>query len=112
MTKAPHVATVSSLVMFGMTVVTGALAQPAPVGPHPRIWLDAVTRSGMQAQAGVANSPVARGAARCAAARENPSSYSTGGWQGFEFVTTLSGCLASWVASGGADDLATAIKYW
>lgn len=35
-----------------------------------------------------------------------------GGWQGFEFVTTLSGCLVSWAATGSADDLGTAIKYW
>jgi hypothetical protein len=35
-----------------------------------------------------------------------------GGWQGFEFVLTLSGCLASWAATNDADDLETAIKYW
>lgn len=35
-----------------------------------------------------------------------------GGWQGFEFVTTLSGCLVSYAATGSADDLSTAIKYW
>jgi hypothetical protein len=35
-----------------------------------------------------------------------------GGWQGFEWVTTLSGCLTSYVASASEDDLATAIKYW
>jgi hypothetical protein len=35
-----------------------------------------------------------------------------GGWQGFEFVTTLSACLTSWVASGGENDRDTAIKYW
>ena len=27
-------------------------------------------------------------------------------------MTTLSGCLVSWVASGSTDDLQTAIKYW
>ncbi|HTQ04135.1 MAG TPA: hypothetical protein VMI54_09765 [Polyangiaceae bacterium] len=58
------------------------------------------------------DSPVERGAARCSAARSSPSDYSDGGWQGFEFVTTLSGCLVSWIASGSADDLGTAIKYW
>ncbi|HEY2405462.1 MAG TPA: hypothetical protein VGI10_05655 [Polyangiaceae bacterium] len=66
----------------------------------------------MQSQTSDAASGVARGAARCAAARTDPASYATGGWQGFEFLTTLSGCLASWVASNDADDLATAIKYW
>jgi hypothetical protein len=95
-----------------MSVAGIASAQTAPSGPHPRIWLDAATASGMQAQASVANSPVKRAAARCAAAHADPSEYAVGGWQGFEFVTTLSSCLASYVASGGADDLATAIKYW
>ncbi|HEY3499053.1 MAG TPA: hypothetical protein VGK73_30385 [Polyangiaceae bacterium] len=55
---------------------------------------------------------MARGAARCSAARNAPSEYDVGGWQGFEFVTTLSGCLVSWAASGSAEDLETAIKYW
>jgi hypothetical protein len=53
-----------------------------------------------------------RGAVRCRAARETPAQYVTGGWQGFEFVTTLSGCLLSWQATQSPDDLATAIKYW
>jgi hypothetical protein len=87
-------------------------AQSAPTGNHPRIWLDSVTLAGIQAQASVANSPVARGAARCASAIANPQQYSAGGWQGFEFVTTLSGCLLSWKASGNTDHLAGAIKYW
>jgi hypothetical protein len=95
-----------------MSITSIASAQPAPSGAHPRIWLDAATRSGMQAQMAVANSPVKRAAARCSAAHSDPSEYAVGGWQGFEFVTTLSSCLASYVASGSADDLATAIKYW
>src|SRR5690349_12097057 len=80
-------------------------AEAAPSGAHPRLWLDSATKQGLAAQASVADSPVARGAARCSAARENPSDYDDGGWQGFEFVTTLSGCLASWEAAGNADDL-------
>jgi hypothetical protein len=35
-----------------------------------------------------------------------------GGWQGFEFLLTLSGCLVSYEASGNADDLTTAFKYF
>jgi len=50
--------------------------------------------------------------ARCAAARERPAEYATGGWQGFEFVTTLSACLAAYVANNDTGDLATALKYW
>jgi len=88
------------------------LAVAAPSGAHPRLWLDSQTVAGLKTQVGVKNSPVERGAARCAAARTDPSEYSDGGWQGFEFVTTLSGCLVSWVASGSTDDLQTAIKYW
>jgi hypothetical protein len=99
--------------IFALTFATTlASAQPAPTKPHPRIWLDAQTRAGIEAQSTVADSGVARGAARCRAAREIPSSYSTGGWQGFEFVTTLSGCLISWISSQNTDDLGTAIKYW
>ena len=112
MTRFVQVALLAGLGLLGVSVVSVAEAQPAPSGAHPRIWLDAATRSGVEAQAGVAGSPVARGATRCAAARADPSGYAAGGWQGFEFVTTLSGCLVSWVASGEADDLATAIKYW
>ena len=85
-------------------------AAPAPTGPHPRLFLDSATRAGLKSDG--AKGAVAKGATRCAAARNDPASYTTGGWQGFEFVTTLSGCLASWEASGSADDLATAIKYW
>jgi hypothetical protein len=101
---------VPALALTFATTLAGA--QPAPSKPHPRIWLDAQTRAGLEAQSTVAGGAVARGATRCSAARENPSSYSNGGWQGFEFVTTLSGCLLSWISSRNADDLATAIKYW
>jgi hypothetical protein len=83
---------------------------PAPTGAHPRLWLDSTTRTGLKGDG--AKSAVAKGAARCAAARSNPSSYATGGWQGFEFVLTLSGCLVSYEASGNADDLNTALKYF
>lgn len=94
-----------------ITTISNA-SSAAPSGAHPRLWLDSNTIAGLKAEAGVKDSPVARGAARCADARENPSDYSDGGWQGFEFVTTLSDCLVSWEASGSADDLETAIKYW
>jgi MYXO-CTERM domain-containing protein len=92
--------------------VLTANAFAAPSGAHPRLWLDAATKQGLSAQVGIANSPVSRGAARCAAARTSPSDYDDGGWQGFEFVTTLSGCLVSWAASGNTDDLGTAFKYF
>ena len=95
-----------------LTTAQAWAAQPAPSGPHPRIWLDSTTVSGLKAQPATGNGPVARGAARCSAARTTPSDYATGGWQGFEYVTTLSGCLASWKATGNPDDLTTAIKYW
>jgi hypothetical protein len=92
--------------------VLTANAFAAPSGAHPRLWLDSQTKQGLSAQVGSANSPVERGAARCRAARENPSDYADGGWQGFEFETTLSGCLVSWAASGNTDDLGTALKYF
>lgn len=94
-----------------INTITG-LAAAAPTGAHPRLWLDSSTVAGLKTQVGVKNSPVERGGARCAAARTDPSEYSDGGWQGFEFVTTLSDCLVSWAATGSADDLQTAIKYW
>ncbi len=112
MTKAPQLISSASLGLVAMCVASVSGAQSAPTTAHPRIWLDEATRSAIQAQAGASGGPLARAAARCAAARNDPSDYAQGGWQGFEFVTTLSGCLASWVASGGDDDLATAIKYW
>src|ERR1041385_8469452 len=85
-------------------------AAPPPNGAHPRLWLDPATRASLKSDG--AKSAVAKGAVRCSAARENPDEYSTGGWQGFEFVTTLSGCLLSWEATSNANDLATAIKYF
>src|SRR5450432_3051433 len=94
-----------------LTLAGSAGAQPAS-HPHPRIWLDSATMQGIKAQASVVGGPVARGAARCKAARETPAEFKTGGWQGFEFVTTLSGCLVSWEATQSPDDLSTAIKYW
>ncbi|HEX2878962.1 MAG TPA: hypothetical protein VHO25_05435, partial [Polyangiaceae bacterium] len=111
---ANHLKLVSALGLASIIATTAGLghAQSAPTGNHPRIWLDSSTLAGVQAQAAVANSPVARGAARCTSAIANPQQYATGGWQGFEFVTTLSGCLLSWKASGNTEHLAGAIKYW
>src|SRR6476660_6469672 len=99
------------IVIILLTFPGSVEAQPSS-RPHPRIWLDAATIQGIKSQASVAGGAVQRGAARCRAARETPSQYANGGWQGFEFVTTLSGCLLSWEATQSADDLATAIKYW
>jgi hypothetical protein len=112
MTKAPRFVFAAGVGLLAVCVAPVLHAQAAPSAAHPRVWLDQATRLGLQAQASDSASAVARGAARCAAARANPSSYAVGGWQGFEFVTTLSGCLTSWVASNDAADLATAIKYW
>jgi hypothetical protein len=98
--------------LLGVTVTSVANAQPAPSTTHPRIWLDASTRNGLQAQATAKAGPVARAMARCVAAQETPDEYSQGGWQGFEFVTTLSSCLTAYVAAGRPVDLTTAIKYW
>ena len=55
------------------TVTTAAVA--APSGAHPRLWLDSETKQGLKTQASLANSPEARGAARCSAARNDPSDY-------------------------------------
>ena len=112
MTKVPQALLLGSTALLALSAPVDAAAQPAPSAAHPRIWLDAATRSAIQAQTAVANGPVARASARCAAARERPSEYAVGGWQGFEFVTTLSSCLTAYVAANRADDLATAIKYW
>jgi MYXO-CTERM domain-containing protein len=101
----------ASSVLAAIPLIT-LTASAAPTGAHPRLWLDSTTQQGLAAQVGVDDSPVGRGAARCSAARTSPSDYSDGGWQGFEFLTTLSACLVSWEASGNADDLTTALKYF
>jgi len=109
----PFMSSVGKLACAAVLLVTSpALAQSAPSGPHPRLWLDAATLAGMSAEAQVPDGPVSRARARCQAARTNPGEYSSGGWQGFEFVTTLSSCLVAWKTSKDSDDLATAIKYW
>jgi hypothetical protein len=105
-----NIARITALPLLIVSPGVASAAVPAPNGPHPRLWLDAPTLAGLKSDG--AKSAVAKGAKRCADARNDPSSYATGGWQGFEFVTTLSGCLVSWKASGSADDLATALKYW
>jgi hypothetical protein len=94
------------------SLTAATVSQAAPSGAHPRLWLDAETRSSLAANAEVPGSAVARGAERCSAARNDPDAYSAGGWQGFEFVTTLSSCLISWAAKLAPEDLETAIKYW
>jgi hypothetical protein len=112
MTELPRALLLGSIGLLGIATTSASYAQPAPSAAHPRIWLNAATRNQIVAQAGVANGPVARGAARCTAARERPAEYATGGWQGFEFVTTLSACLTAYVAHNDPNDLATALKYW
>lgn len=108
-----HALSVCGAVLATLVATSAAhAAAPAPSGAHPRIWLTPDTVAGLKAQSQVPGSAVARGAQRCLKARQNPDDYSTGGWQGFEFVFTLSGCLISYKASGSPDDLATAIKYW
>src|SRR3954466_7676151 len=76
MTKVPQALLLGSIALCGVTTATrNAAAQPAPSGAHPRIWLNAATRSQISSQASVANGPVGRGAARCTAAREKPAEY-------------------------------------
>jgi hypothetical protein len=112
MTKVHQALLLCSSALIGLSIVPEAEAQSAVLSAHPRIWLDAATRSGIVAQAGVAGSPVARASRRCVAAQQDPADYAEGGWQGFEFVITLSSCLTSYVATGDAGALATSIKYW
>ena len=101
----------TGIVATVLTLAGSAGAEPAS-RPHPRIWLDSATLQGIQAEVSAMGGPVQRGAARCRAARETPNEYVNGGWQGFEFVTTLSGCLCRGKRRKSSDDLATAIKYW
>jgi len=108
MTKVPQALLLGSTAWLALS----GTAFAAPSAPHPRIWLNDATRSALKAQGADANGPIARARSRCSAARERPEEYAVGGWQGFEFVTTLSACLTAYVSQGGADDLATAIKYW
>jgi hypothetical protein len=95
-----------------LVISTSVAAQEAPSGAHPRIWLDPATRTGMQAQVNPASEPMRRAVTRCAQAHAQPNEYASGGWQGFEFVITLSSCLAAYAGTGGQDALTTAIKYW
>lgn len=112
MTKVHQALLLGSSALLGLSSALPARAQPAAFGPHPRIWLDAATHRAIQAQANVPNGPVARAQRRCAAAQQNPAEYSEGGWQGFEFVLTLSACLTSYVATGDGGASSTSIKYW
>jgi hypothetical protein len=95
-----------------LVITTSVAAQEAPSRSHPRIWLDSATRAGIQAQVDPASEPMRRAMTRCARAYAEPGEYATGGWQGFEFVITLSSCLATYAGTGGQDALTTAIKYW
>lgn len=108
-----HASGVAGRAMLVTLACASALAaEPAPKGPHPRLFLDSGTAEALAQQWTDPSSPVARGAKRCKAAREHPAKYSEGGWQGFEFVTTLSSCLVAWKAGGDAADLGTAIQYF
>ena len=60
-----------AIVIIVLTFPGSGGAQPSS-RPHPRIWLDAVTIQGIRSQASATGGPVARGAARCRAARETP----------------------------------------
>src|SRR4051812_22906167 len=83
-----------------LVLSSSVAAQEAPSRSHPRIWLDPATVTGMQAQVNPASEPMRRAVTRCAQAHAEPDEYATGGWQGFEFVITLSSCLAVYVGSG------------
>lgn len=113
MTKVPLALLLTSISVFGTAISVDVRAQSAAALPaHPRIWLDAPTLTGLKALEKTAKSPLGRAITRCSAARQNPAEYATGGWQGFEFVLTLSACLAAYESAGSADDLATAITYF
>ncbi|HVY29692.1 MAG TPA: hypothetical protein VHB79_24200 [Polyangiaceae bacterium] len=115
MTKVPQALLLAGISVFGTAIHGTALAQsPAltSLPAHPRIWLDAATLTNLKNLPKTAESPLSRALGRCARARQDPSEYQTGGWQGFEFVLTLSACLTAYEAAGSADDLATAIKYF
>jgi hypothetical protein len=66
----------------------------------------------MQTQVNPPSEPMRRAVTRCAQAQAQPDDYATGGWQGFEFVITLSSCLAVYAGSSDPNALTTAIKYW
>ncbi|MCC6527210.1 MAG: hypothetical protein IT373_31465, partial [Polyangiaceae bacterium] len=104
--------TIATALLVAGASSLAAAAPPAPAGAHPRIWLDAATRAALVASAGDPSSPVGRALASCADARNDPAGHADGGWQGFNYVDTLSSCLLAYVAGGNTLDRDTALAYF
>lgn len=93
---------------WGALVSRGA-AQPQAA--HPRIWLTAELRDNWRDLAGRPDSAVSRAISKCETARDNPSEWSSGQYQGFAWVEALSACLVGWASTDDLTHRDTALLY-
>jgi len=102
---------IAAAVLLAATAAAAHAAAPAPTAKHPRMLLDEPLRSAWQAQARLAQGPVARAIALCGDAGTT-AKYDGAQYQGSEWARALQACLVAWAATGDARHARTSIKFF
>lgn len=99
-----------------LVLAPAAAAQPAvapqPSGPHPRLLLDAETRTAWRAQARRSGSAVATTIDRCKAIAGDRAAHTRDLYMGLDWAQYLQHCLVAWAATGDDAHARTAMVYF
>jgi hypothetical protein len=100
----------TGLALVLVALSTSACAEPS--GPHPRLFLDDGTLSGLRELAQRGENPVAGAVRRCREVESSPEAFSRDGYMGLDWAQYLQACLIAWKATGRDGAARTATRYF
>lgn len=100
------------LLLLAPLRLPAAAVPPEPAGPHPRLFSDAETLSGLRARAGASGSVVAGAVRRCDDIGGAPRSFADDHYMGLDWAQHLQACLVAWRATGRDSHAHTAMVYF
>lgn len=96
------------------SVVAGSAqaAPPEPSGPHPRLWLDAKTRTSLKALAGKEGNAVSRAIRECGRLSGTLKQEAKNLYMGLDWAAHASNCAIAYQATGQPAHAATALHFF
>jgi hypothetical protein len=91
---------------------TARAAPPEPTGPHPRLWLDATTRSSMKALAQREGNAISRAVRQCNRLRGSLRAEARNRYMGLDWAAHTSNCAIAYQATGETSHAETALHFF
>ncbi len=111
-TASVRVVIFAGVILLGSVSACCSAETSEPSGPHPRLYSDSATTSGLKDRARVRNSFVARTVERCQQISDSPSEFLRDGYMGLDWAQHLQSCLVAWRATDREAYARTAVRYF